>query len=297
VADGTLLADVPSLWSSEALPLQAVVVDAAGDADGDGVQELVLGNVGPGVWQSVFVDGPDGPTESWAGAGGFFDQDNLSTGGDHDGDGLDDLVVKDRGDPGGLDYANLMIILAAAPERPLVESEGCSHAWGQALYGAADLDGDGVDDLVVGNPGAGQADQGEVGVFLTPFPEEYFYKPDTDPFWKGTDDGDLAGTALAVGDWNDDGHPDVAIGAPGRDTSGDDAGAVYIFFGPLVDTGDLDSADDVLYGDEPGERAGSALFGAADLDGDGVDDLAVGSPGASGGRGAVTVVYGVPSGE
>ncbi len=295
IAHGTVLADVPTLWSTEELPFDQVVVDAGGDADGDGVQEVVLGNVGVVPWKGVYVDGPDGPTAAWEAAGEFFDQDNISTGGDHDGDGLDDLVAKDRGDPGGLDYANLMIIPAATPERHLVESEQCGDSWGAALYSAADLNGDGVDDLIVGDPGFGSGDQGVVGIFLYPFPEEYFYAFDTDPYWKGIDDGDLAGTALAVGDWNDDGYPDVAIGAPGEDTSGEDAGAVYLFFGPLVDEGDLETADDVLYGDEPGERAGTALFGAADLDGDGVDDLAVGSPGAAEGRGAVTVVPGTPS--
>jgi hypothetical protein len=116
------------------------------------------------------------------------------------------------------------------------------------------------------------------------------------------EDGDDFGAALAVGDFNDDGYDDLAIGAPGEDLAGGaDSGAVYVVYGS--DSG-LDPATGELWtqgtagvpgGDEAGDQFGFALA-AGDFDGDFVDDLAIGAPGeeVSGlaGAGAVTLLPG-----
>ncbi len=93
---------------------------------------------------------------------------------------------------------------------------------------------------------------------------------------------DAVGSAMVVGDFNDDGVDDLAVGAPGDDTNGVEAGAVYLFWGP-VSAPDLDaaSADVILLGEAPYHRSGSALANAGDIDNDGADDLLIG--GATGG--------------
>ncbi|HJN72668.1 MAG TPA: integrin alpha [Myxococcota bacterium] len=79
--------------------------------------------------------------------------------------------------------------------------------------------------------------------------------------WAGADADAAAGNSLA---------------SPG-DLSGDDIGAVHLFYGPLSS---LSSPDLILRGAGANHAAGSALAGV-DVSADGVDDLLVGAPGAS----------------
>ena len=102
-------------------------------------------------------------------------------------------------------------------------------------------------------------------------------------------------------DFNGDGYEDLAIGAPGNGTSSESPGYVVVVYGSadgldpstrtVIDQ-DTAGVPDVA---EPGDRFGAQLV-AADLDGDGVTDLAVTSPGESPenerGTGSVTVLWG-----
>ncbi len=89
------------------------------------------------------------------------------------------------------------------------------------------------------------------------------------------EDGDQFGRAIAVGDFNGDGDDDILVGANGVNGNNTDDGAAYVFFGPLSDPSmDADDADAVLWGDADADDAGYAVA-AADLDGDGYDDVIV----------------------
>ena len=100
------------------------------------------------------------------------------------------------------------------------------------------------------------------------------------------------GYAVEMTDINGDGRPDIIVGAPQYyDKLRGRGGAVYIFlnkaigqFGP--------TADQVLFG-ESGSSFGMSITSCGDLDQDGVNDLAIGAPGAEGGTGAVYVYQGV----
>jgi len=156
---------------------------------------------------------------------------------------------------------------------------------GAALAGLGDIDGDGVGDVVVAAPGGRTDDEGRAYVLRGPFAGEYALE---DGIRYRAEPG--VGEALAVGDVDGDGAVDLLLGAPDLD-----AGAVYLVRGPLDDGRRLAADDAWFLGDTRDAEAGAALA-VGDLDGDGVGDLAVGLPGADGGRGAVVLLRGPASG-
>ena len=117
--------------------------------------------------------------------------------------------------------------------------------------------------------------------------------------------GDQAG-AIAAGDFNGDGVMDVVLAAAFADGpagQGTDSGAAYVFLGPFEPGEERDAANGdrafTVYGPAAGDQMGRSVA-AADFDGDGIDDIILGSPfsdGPAGDRpdaGRVDVVLGAP---
>ena len=130
----------------------------------------------------------------------------------------------------------------------------------------------------------------------TLFPTASFAVPGNDllapgPVFTGAAEGDAL-AAIATGDFNADGSTDLALGAAFSDgPAGEDAGAVYIFFGPLPLGRNEISVEDaaVTLTGAAGSQTGRSLA-AGDLTGDGIDDLAIGAPAA--GPGSVYLLAG-----
>ncbi len=94
------------------------------------------------------------------------------------------------------------------------------------------------------------------------------------------------GSSVAIGDFNGDGKKDVAIGLPLADNS---QGKVAIYYS--VPTTSLPEGEpDTVINGEALSHFGSRLW-SGDLNGDGIDDLAVGSPGFEDGRGRVWIFH------
>jgi hypothetical protein len=112
--------------------------------------------------------------------------------------------------------------------------------------------------------------------------------------------GDLFGSALAAGDFNNDGYDDLAVGVPGEDSLvAIDIGAVNIVYGRAIGLGSTgkqqwhQDVPDILNSAEAGDEFGSALA-TGDFNGDRYADLAIGIPGEDSEAGAVSVLYGGP---
>ncbi|WDE00295.1 LamG-like jellyroll fold domain-containing protein [Thalassomonas actiniarum] len=119
---------------------------------------------------------------------------------------------------------------------------------------------------------------------------------------KGLTANDWTGWAVApAGDVNGDSYDDIIIGAPQDDTNGGNAGRAYVLFGN--NTGVLAELTDaaqgingfVINGAGAGDKAGFAVNGGVDINGDGLSDLVVGAPYSDGSEtetGTAYVVFG-----
>ncbi len=156
------------------------------------------------------------------------------------------------------------------------------QALGSSLF-IGDLNGDGMNDLVVGAPGADGTNNpgpGEVFVFWgrSHWPSQIDLRADrADVTITGRHADDRFGQALLMTDVNGDGRDDLIIGAPGTNVGArTKTGAVYVLFGRTEWPGrlymDSTRVDLLFLGQEPEEQLGNALA-AGDLNADGRTDL------------------------
>ena len=283
-------------------------VAAAGDWDGDGQ---------PDVWIGASTDGRGGPSAgsvslvSGASRGAFDlgealftllgDEQEAYLGGalarlDLNGDGAWDLGAGAIGDDRGGDGAGaVFLVLGAATGAPsgtlsaeeaelILIGESAEDRAGAALTHAGDVDGDGLDDLLVGAWGNDTAGLNAGAAYLLLGANAGVGTLDlsaADAIFLGEAVEDYAGFAVAGGgaaggDSDGDGYADLLIGARSSDRGGLDAGATYWLRGPKTGTSSLYAADAILIGEAAQDYAGYSLA-AGDINGDGKSDAVVGA--------------------
>lgn len=267
---------------------------------------------------------------------GMNTQDNsgysVSDAGDINGDGFDDVIIgAPYADPVGNGSGETYVVFGSDQPWPasfdlsqldgtngfVLEARAENDFSGHAISGLGDINGDGVDDLILGAPNAytytGGELYGEVYVVFgqtTPWPGRFQLASldGSNGFAiQGNNPGSIGQLGLSVGslgDINDDGLNDFALGAERYDAS---RGHTFVVFGsnaPWAASFDLTTLNGsngfVLEGIHFSDLSGASISAAGDVNGDGIGDMLIGAPSAEagfevsahGGPGEAYVVYG-----
>ena len=261
IPDGDVGSASARLQSDQSSAQMARSVASAGDVNGDGYDDVIVGASHYDSGQTnegaafVVLGGPGGiPSGSASEVGSQLESNqatalmgwSVASAGDVNGDGYDDVIA------GGYAY------------HPNFANEGGAFVFLGGPNGVPDGTPLTADGVLVG---------GQLSAQL--------------------------GTSVAsAGDVNGDGYDDVIVGAPFYDvTPQDDAGAAFVFLGGpagIVDAGSPGNADTQL--DGTGLDFGRAVAGVGDVDDDGYDDVIVGAPGGIDDYGQAFVYRGGPDG-
>ena len=202
--------------------------------------------------------------------------------GDIDGDGLDDVVVLSQASGVyvflGANLSSTARLNLSQADYIVEETSSTANKVGSAVAYAGDVDGDGLDDVLIGTK-YGSKNVGASLVFGSSFGSEQYVDLNGDITLLGEDEDDDAGMSIAsAGDVDGDGLDDILVGARFFGSSNHN-GRVYLYYAStLANTSFNYLADaDVVFLGSQHEEVGWSVGGAGDVDGDGLDDIMMGA--------------------
>lgn len=307
-------------------------VSGAGDVNGDGIDDLIIGATGANneAGESYIIFGSASSfadtlgLQTLNGSNGFAIQGiheddysgaSVSNAGDINGDGIDDILIGATYAYAGNTYvgesyivfgrdtgfgANFALSSLDGSNGFIIQGIG-EYGIGYGIRSVSalgDVNGDGFDDIHIGNPAAEINGNGYTGKSYVIFGKNTGFGPTLDVSslngtngfsMQGTNEDDIFGIVGNGGDVNGDGINDIIIGAPGISPDGNmEAGQSYVIFGQStgfsanLDPNMLDGNNGfILKGIATESYSGIAVDIAGDVNGDGIDDLIVGAFGAS----------------
>ncbi len=249
----------------------------------------------------------------------------LSGIGDINGDGVDDLIIGSDANTSYVVFGQAGAAFAPAFNLSTLNGSNgfrltgvvANDDSGDSVSGAGDVNGDGVNDLIVGARFAdnGGAQSGSSYVVFGRSAGGFASIIDLGAL-NGSNGFRLDGTAAdalsgesvsGAGDVNGDGFDDVIVGAPSASSNGSSSGSSYVVFGrssaftASISLATLNGSNGFRLDGAAGfDYAGIAVAGAGDVNGDGFDDLIIGArraaPGSGSNAGSSYVVFGRVSG-
>ena len=290
-------------------------VSSAGDMNGDGYADLVIGAPGTMGSQSyvVFGNSSVGLNSSLLlsnlnGVNGFkingetnFDQSGYSVNGvgDINADGYDDLLIGAPyyggqngrsyvvfGDPGVVQGGLLNLTSLNGSNGFKLYGESYNEI-GYSVSGAGDVNGDGYSDLLIGGPrynnfGISYVVYGSHGLGQTGS-LNLTQLTSSEGFQIEGEQASWSGYSVNAGDFNGDGYSDLIMG--GAIYAGDTGRSYVVFGGSHIAQGSIMSLASLdgmngfkLDGENLSDWSGSSVSGTGDINGDGVDDMIIGAP-------------------
>ncbi len=327
--------------------IQGYSVNSAGDVNGDSIDDLIIGAYGAesNAGKSYVIYGSrvnlptslnlsDLDSENGFIINGESANDisgvSVSSAGDVNGDGIYDLIIGASGADwdAGSDSGKSYVIFGSDDENGLpipnplnlstldarngfvINGENAGDFSGHSVSSAGDVNGDGIDDLIIGAPSAESSTGKSYVVFGSRVSSHY---PLNLSDLNGENANDLSGFSVSsAGDLNKDGFNDIIIGASFADPDAhSDAGKTYVIFGKsglfssplnLTDLNtNFQNGGVVINGEHTFDESGFSVSSAGDINGDGVDDLIIGAPGggvnAHSSAGKSYVVFGMENSD
>ncbi|MEJ7734442.1 MAG: hypothetical protein WKG00_35245 [Polyangiaceae bacterium] len=238
------------------------------DVNGDGHADMLAGNVNE---VKLYLGSPSGFGQALP-----FDISEVGCQfiGDINDDGFGDMTTGDT---------NTVWVHLGAPGTQIaassipIEGPAAKEWYGKGIAGVGDVNGDGFDDLLIGDPLTDAPNDNAGTIWL------YFGGSSFDIVPDATFQGPILGWfghSADGTDVNGDGYSDLIVGAPyqyNADPSGN--GSVELYLGSPTFDGSV--MPQVLVGENNADKFGDELTAAGDLNGDGLGDFVVSAPGAS----------------
>lgn len=283
-------------------------VSDAGDINGDGIADFLIGGSGfprAGAGTAYVVFGHGGRFDARMdlskldGSDGFSvfrdnydDGVSVSTAGDVNGDGIDDFIVGFLAEKKeGSTNANFVVFGRISGFRSEIDLDNfngrngfglfSNYNYNTAVSSAGDINNDGIDDLIVGNSEYNESYVlfGRAGRYPTDIDKRDLNGKNGFILDNGSKQSSFGFAVSSAGDLNGDGFDDLIIGDP-------DIGVSYVVLGRAArfatsfDVDRLNGANGFKLIDRDGESFGASVSSAGDVNGDGFDDVIIGATSA-----------------
>ena len=284
-----------------------------GDIDGDNLNDILIGAYGnddggsqagkvylvlsSSLGSSTTIDLSNADYAFEGEASGDYAGYSIAGFDDVNGDGSGDILIGAYGnDDGGSSAGKAYLFFGTSlGSSSLVDLSQADYSFvgedygeyaGYSVSDVSDIDGDGLDEIVIASPenddGGPQAGKVYL-IFSSSLSGTTTIDLSTaDYAFVGETTYDYAGYSVSLArDVDGDGLGDILIGAPYNDEGGSDAGKVYLILGSSLgssSTIDLSQADYSMIGDGSYDHAGTSVSSAGDMNGDGYDEILIGVP-------------------